>query len=364
MTVLSRLLALLLICAPAAHAQRMPVTTTSDGARTHFELGRARLSHASFAQALSHFDAALAADPDFGLAHVYRALASADGREEHARRAGAAPVSDGERQLIDAYAAHLREDHDAELGLLDRVATRYPDDPNLPFWMGFELYGLDRFDDAVAAFGRTSTADPAYAGAYNLLGYAEMARDNDAAAERAFQQYIRLAPAEANPYDSYGEFLMLNGRLDEAESQFELALQRDAGFEVSRTNLARIGITRSDRLFSQAVAAGDADALAALYTETAVIMPPDSPPIVGRPAIREYMTGLTGAGLDGIDITTVELVRFGDTAFQRANVAIRAGGAVVAEGKSLVLWRLVDGRWLYSRDMWSMNAPAPAGGTH
>ncbi len=358
-------LLVLLLTVPLAQAQRMPVTTTSDAARVHYVRGVDALANIS-GHALAHFDAALAADPSFAMAHLYRAAATTNGRDEHMRQATTlgARASEAERQQIEAYAANLRGDHDREIALYTTIAERYPSDPLPMLIVANTEMGRGRFAEAVAAGRRALTADPAFAPAYNTIGYAEVARGDLAAAEAAFRDYIRLAPDEANPYDSFGEFYLNQGRLDEAEAQFEMALTKDPGFDVSRTNLARIGIERSDLRFEQAVAAGDADAIAALYTENAVILPPDSPPITGRAAIREYMAGLVAAGIDGVDIETVEVVRFDDMAVERANLTISVGGEVVEEGKSLVLWRLVGDEWLYVRDMWSANAPAPTDGTH
>ena len=68
----SFLLAFLLAvaCALPAQAQRMPVTTDSDAARQHYVRGVHATSYVNFNQARTHFDAALAADPDFAMAHL------------------------------------------------------------------------------------------------------------------------------------------------------------------------------------------------------------------------------------------------------------------------------------------------------
>ena len=353
------LLAVLLATVPLAHAQRMPVTTTSDAARVHYVRGLHAMSNADFAAGAVHMDAALAADPSFAMAHLYRAAASSVGRDEHMRQATAlgARASDGERQSIESYAANLSGDHDREVELLTAVAARYPSDPFPMFIAANTEMNRDDPAAAVAAARRALVADPTFAGAYNTMGYAEVARGDLAAAEAAFRAYIRLAPDEANPYDSFGEFYLNQGRLDEAEAQYEMALTKDSGFNNARTMLARIGIERANGRFEQAVAAKDADAIAALYTANAVILPPDSPPIAGRAAIRTYMAGLVASGVDGVDIETVEVVRFDDMAVERSDLTIRAGGQVVGQGKAMVMWRLVDGAWLYARDMWSMNAP-------
>lgn len=354
------ILLLILVVVPLAHAQKMPVTTTSDAARVHFVQGVGALFHVDNARALVHFDAALAADPDFALAHMYRAATTSAGRDEHMRQATthAAKASEAERQQIEAYAAGLRGDRDRERTLLVALATRFPNDPVPMAIVANTEMSQGRSAEAVAAARRALAADPSFAPAYNTIGYAEMAQGNTAAAEKAFRDYIRLAPDEANPYDSMGEFYLNQGKLAEAEAQYKMALTKDPAFTNARTMLARIGIERSNQRLEEAVAKGDAAAIAAIYTANAIILPPDSPPIQGREAIQEYMKGLFAAGIDGLDVETVEVNRFDDIAIERANLTIKSGGKVVDRGKSLVVWRLVDGQWLYVRDMWSMNGPA------
>ena len=71
---------------------------------------------------------------------------------------------------------------------------------------------------AVESIRRAIEACPDYALAYNMLGYALMDLDRYDEAEKAFDNYIRLSPNTANPYDSKGDFYM-------ATRQFDLAYQ-------------------------------------------------------------------------------------------------------------------------------------------
>jgi uncharacterized protein (TIGR02246 family) len=358
-------LIVLFVTATLAQAQKMPITTTSDAARVHYVQGEHATGNVDFERARAHFDAALAADPTLAMAHVYLAvLSGGDERAEHVRQAtaNAAQASEAERQMVESYTANLEGDHDREGELLTTLAERYSSDPMPMFWWANTEANRGNSAEAVAAANRALAADPTFAPAYNLIGYAEVARGDMAAAEQAFRNYIRLAPDEANPYDSFGEFYLNQGKLDEAETQYEMALTKNTGFENARTMLARIGMERSDLRFEQAVADGDADAIAALYTPNAMVMAPDMPPIQGHDAIRDHFAGILAAGIDGLDIQTVEVNRFDDIAIRRANGILSAGGQVVDRAKTLEVWALVDGEWLYARDMYSSNGSAEASG--
>ena len=348
-------LAFLLTCAPFAQAQRVPATTTSDAARQHYVQGLSALSNADFARARTHLDAALDADPSFAMAHMYRAVAGADGRDEHMRQANAhgARASEAERQMIASYAAHLAGDHEREIALVNTLAESYPSDPYPPFQVGFELYGMERYDEAIAAFQRALAADPSFGGAYNGLGYAAMRAGDDAMAEQAFRDYIRVASTEANPYDSYGEFLMDQGRLDEAAAQYEMALTKNPEFANARTMLVRLGIMQSNRAFEAAVASGDAEAVANLYTEGGIAYPPGSPPVQGREAIAELFAGYVANGVDGVTIETQEVRAMGDYAHEIGIGRISVGGEQGDPFNYSVLWMKDGDQWRLHRDIWN-----------
>ena len=356
------ILTALLCTASFVQAQRMPVTTSSDAARAAYVQGVAALTNADFASGRVHFDAALAADPGFAMAHMYRAVAAADGRTEHLQQATTlgAGASEAERQQIAAYAADQSGDLDREVQILTALAGRYPNDPMPMFIVANVETGRGNAAAAIAAARSALTADPAFAPAYNTLGYAEMAAGNTAGAEQAFRDYIRAAPDEPNPYDSMGEFLMMQGRFDESEAQYRMALTKDPDFTNATDMLARVGIERSSLRFEQAIADGDADAIAALYMENAQALPPDAPVLVGRAAIRADFAAMLASGIRDVQLETVSVARYGDTAVEQATIAVRQGGETVMTGKSLVMWRLVDGEWLYFRDMWNWDAAMPA----
>ncbi|QPL40772.1 SgcJ/EcaC family oxidoreductase [Erythrobacter sp. A30-3] len=109
--------------------------------------------------------------------------------------------------------------------------------------------------------------------------------------------------------------------------------------------------------------ANDWTRLAAQFTEDAVMMPPNSPAVVGRSAIARW----EAANEDGFRIALLpeEITVTGDRAFVRGRscVFIPLDGAKtgVDVGKFLeVRHRQSDGRWLISHDVF--NSDLPAGG--
>ena len=189
--------ALALTSLTLASAQTVPVSTDSSEARTAFDAGRERMSNADIAASLVHFNDAVAADPNFGLAHLYRAFASppAD-RPEAMRRAAAADVTPGEAKLIEAYGAHMKGEYERELELLNELVREFPSDLHVAMYLANESLNQGRPEATVATLQRALEVDPEFGGAYNLLGYAAIATGDDELAESAFKNYIRVAPKD------------------------------------------------------------------------------------------------------------------------------------------------------------------------
>ena len=66
-----------------------------------------------------------------------------------------------------------------------------------------------------------------------MLGYSERNLSNYAEAENAFKKYIELIPDDPNPYDSYAELLMKEGKYEESIVQYRKALSIDPNFVAS-----------------------------------------------------------------------------------------------------------------------------------
>jgi uncharacterized protein (TIGR02246 family) len=118
--------------------------------------------------------------------------------------------------------------------------------------------------------------------------------------------------------------------------------------------------------FEEGYNAGDGDALALLYAEDAVLLPPNAPAVSGRAAIGQFLAAdsanLRTAGLK-FDIPGDGPVQIsGDLAYESGSATIvDAAGTVVATGKYIGVFNKKDGRWLLVRDTWNMDAPpAPA----
>jgi len=120
-------------------------------------------------------------------------------------------------------------------------------------------------------------------------------------------------------------------------------------------------ITAASEAFDDAWTAGDADALGAMYTDDAVLMPPGSEAISGRAAITEFF-GQAGGGWT-LDLTTTEVFSVEAAALEVGSYTITGpDGGHADHGNYMVAWSWTDDGWKMARDMWNSNMTPPAAG--
>ena len=122
----------------------------------------------------------------------------------------------------------------------------------------------------------------------------------------------------------------------------------------------RSRIMRLDAEWSRAAQARDVDRVLSFWADDAIVFPPGSPPVTGKPAIREFV--LKSFGTPGFTIswrtTTVALSSSGDIAYttgtNRVTFSAPDGKQVSVEGKAVAVWRRErDGAWKCVIDIWN-----------
>ena len=109
-------------------------------------------------------------------------------------------------------------------------------------------------------------------------------------------------------------------------------------------------------------AKADADAMANLYAEDALLMPPGAPAVTGRAAIKTFLgedaakskaagislknAAVTGSGVDG-DIGWLS----------GTYTVVDSTGATIDSGSYLSVHRRANGSWPYIRDIWNSDRP-------
>jgi tetratricopeptide (TPR) repeat protein len=222
-------------------AQKFPVTTSSAAAARYFETGMVHYENHRWNFALRDWREAVALDPKFALAYTWICFTTTDPAEESQDRAKAKTllnaITPAEQSMV-RWMAGVHENNYVEgIQAMNDVAQAYPHDKRLNFLIGYWLYKLDEYERSKTFTLQALEDDPAYATAYNQLGYLySRGREYDKAIE-AMEKYVKLLPNEPNPHDSYGEMLRLSGRFEDALEQYHIALKIDPTFYISQKEL-------------------------------------------------------------------------------------------------------------------------------
>jgi uncharacterized protein (TIGR02246 family) len=124
----------------------------------------------------------------------------------------------------------------------------------------------------------------------------------------------------------------------------------------------REAIDQTNARMVEAFKAGDAAAIAGMYTEDAKMLPPDATEVAGRDAIQQFWQGWLDDGLKNLTLEASDVEADGDLAYEVGKFSIQAPAAndamTTATGNYLVVWkRSSGGDWQLHVDTWN-DAPA------
>ena len=122
--------------------------------------------------------------------------------------------------------------------------------------------------------------------------------------------------------------------------------------------MAKADIEAANNEWKSKFEAADSAGVANLYTTDAKIMMNGLPAIVGRENIQSTLHGLMGSGVTGISLTTVDVWGTEDMVTEEGELKLYAGDQQVDQGKYLVLWKKVDGKWHLFRDCFNSDLAA------
>jgi uncharacterized protein (TIGR02246 family) len=141
------------------------------------------------------------------------------------------------------------------------------------------------------------------------------------------------------------------------------ACQRGYGGPAALTDGDRNAIRTSVANFDKAMLAADWPTVVTLYTEDAILMPPNAPAVEGRAAIQKFFAAFPK--VTAFAQTVIEVEGQGDFAYPRGTYATTmippgAKAPLQDTGKVLTVWRRQpNGSWLASRVAWNSDlAPA------
>lgn len=248
------------------------------------------------ARAVRSFDEALAQDPDFELARLYRGATLAGSGDAEGARLLEAEIDDpvlgvralgllasvrlGQRDYEQA-AELLRQATERRLGALEyanllgvshqmrgefanaeevyrKVIALQPSYPVTYQYLGYLYYSRDQFDKAIDVYSEQTRLAPGYAEGWNQLGGAYYATDRWDEALECFQTSFSRGRTFSS-CSNLGTLYYMRGEFEQAASMQELALQYDATNTLVMANLAASlrwipgEEARADSLLSEAI---------------------------------------------------------------------------------------------------------------
>ena len=209
------------------------------------------------------FQAAIQADPHFGVAYVswVRTLL---GRSEPER--AAAIAEQGQPAVLDDFSkaslaylgARARQDSGAQISALKKLTALAPAVSEDYEHLAELEFGGRQFAESAAAYGQALRFDPDNGALENMRGYAEAFAGNIDQARQALKRYSDAAPEQrGNALDSLGEVDFSAGDFAGAEAAFLAAQEKNpAGTEWLKAAQARLmtgDLAGADQIFGRFV---------------------------------------------------------------------------------------------------------------
>lgn len=116
----------------------------------------------------------------------------------------------------------------------------------------------------------------------------------------------------------------------------------------------RSEIEAANKLWEAAASRSDGPAVAALYTDSGQLLPPQSDFVTGTEAIGQFWQAVFDSGVKGVSLVTLEVESHGDTAHEVGKLELRdTDGKLLDHGKYVVIWKKQGASWKLHRDIWT-----------
>lgn len=212
----------------------IPITTSSEKAREHFEKARFLVQNGINGNPVEHYEKAIKLDSCFVRMYNFISMYSQDDsikKQNHqlAKRYKHL-VSKEEQMLVDATEFRLNNPDDIYETKLFELTELSPSDKYLHHSICFLLFRKNP-SLAIKAGKKSVELDKDYGSGYNILGYAYINNNEFDKANEAFDNFIRCEPKNANPYDSKADLMLKLGNYKEALKLKQKAYKLDKSFD-------------------------------------------------------------------------------------------------------------------------------------
>ena len=222
MQIISALLGILLIisCNDQQGIQQVPITTTSEEAKSHYLKARFFQNMRQLDSAENELSAALKKDSTFAMAYMMKGMIAEDFRDRRHYIAQAMKyvpnATKGEQLWIKARNAYYgtQEGDTTEFEYFRQLVNLYPEDYFANYLFGFvnHHHGTSEIDTAIRYLNKAISIKEDFTLAIEDLAYAYMEKGNFIDAEKYASANIALLPGLAEPLNTHAEILMRMGK--------------------------------------------------------------------------------------------------------------------------------------------------------
>ncbi|HEX7904512.1 MAG TPA: nuclear transport factor 2 family protein [Chitinophagaceae bacterium] len=118
-------------------------------------------------------------------------------------------------------------------------------------------------------------------------------------------------------------------------------------------------IEEKNTAFANAFVSGDSAGMVNNYTQDGKLFPPNSPAVIGRPAIGALVSQYLKFGIKEFRDEITALYGNEDNLIEEGNYFMGDGkGNTIDKGKYIDIWRKVDGDWKVYSNMFNTSMPA------
>ena len=221
---------------------KIPITTSSNDAREQYLKARDLAEGLQGQESLQYYTNAINADSNFALAYLNRAPNQPTTKAFFADLNKAVSLLDKVPECdslqILGFEAGVNANPVKQKEYYEKLVSIYPKDQRAHALLGNFYFGQQDYEKANNEFNKVVEIDSNFSPAYNMLGYCNKQLMNYDAAEKAFQKYIQMIPSDPNPYDSYAELLMKEGKYDQSIDNYKKALSYNPHFISSMLGIA------------------------------------------------------------------------------------------------------------------------------
>lgn len=119
-------------------------------------------------------------------------------------------------------------------------------------------------------------------------------------------------------------------------------------------------INEAVKKFMELYRQGDAAAVAGLYSEDAVLMPPGAGFIRGKEGIQAVFESFLAMGIKAMIFEVIEVDPCADKAIEMSTYKLLGPeDQELDHGKYIVVWKREHGEWKMHRDIFNTSVPAP-----